>query len=335
MKKLILFACIVFQLFFSTSCLRNPGPGSSGRVSSLSNVTGAAGEVLVVLDNTMWKGEAGNILREALEQEYPALPQPEPLFDVIHITSGAFDTMFKGHRSIIVIDVSPQNTTPQIKYSENIWAQPQILISINVPDNKSLIKLLQDNKDRLVYNLLIYDRKRIADVYNSSKDVAIKNMLSKFHVSLAVPRGYNVDLDKEDFILTSIESSKTSQVIFIYRYPYYGKNDISSKNLIEKRNEFLKKYTGGHREGSYMTTAKLFPPQVFDLVKGTKNYVEIRGLWELNKGFMGGPFISHSTVDEARKEVITVEGYVYNPNDKKRNLMRQIEAIVYSFEVVE
>jgi hypothetical protein len=50
---------------------------------------------------------------------------------------------------------------------------------------------------------------------------------------------------------------------------------------------------------------------------------------------MGGPFISHSTLDTARNEIITVEAYVYNPNNKKRNLMRQMEAIVYSFELLK
>ena len=334
MNKSLQFLFIVSLVFFLTSCLQNPGPGSSGRLNTLSNVTGAAGEVLVVLDNNIWKGEAGNLLREALEQEYPALPQPEPLFDVIHITSGAFDNMFKGHRSIIIIDVSSQNTTPEVKYSENIWAKPQLIININVPDTKALIKLLQENKSRLVYNLLAYDRKRIADVYSSGKDMSIKNIFARFHVNLAIPRGYNVDLDKEDFIMVSIETPKSSQVIFAYRYPYYGEYDLSSKNLIARRNEFLKKYTGGHREGSYMTTSP-FPPLIFDLVKNDKKFVEIRGLWELQKGFMGGPFICHSVVDETRKEIITVEGYIYNPGDKKRNLMRQLEAIVYSFEVVE
>ena len=335
MKKLLWYAGVLFITLISNSCIQNPGPGSSGRSNNLVNITGSAGEVLVVLENSLWKGETGNILREVLEQQFPALPQPEPLFDLVHITTGAFDNMFKAHRSIVIIDVATQNSVPEIKYTENVWAQPQIVININSPDIKSLAKLLQDNKERMVYTLLTYDRKRIASVYNSSKDMSIKNMFAKFHINLAVPRGYNVDVNKEDFIFVSIESLKSSQVIFAYRYPFYGEYDLNSNNLIERRNEFLKRYTTGHREGSYMTTAKIPNPQIFDLVKNNKKYVEIRGLWELNKGYMGGPFISHSTIDETRKEVITVEGYVYNPGDKKRNLMRQIEAIVYSFELIE
>jgi hypothetical protein len=84
-----------------------------------------------------------------------------------------------------------------------------------------------------------------------------------------------------------------------------------------------------------MTTSGIFPPITYDLVKGNRKFIEIRGLYELHNGFMGGPFISHTTFDEARKEIVTVEAYVYNPGDRKRQMLRQLEAIVYSFEIIE
>jgi len=326
---------LIFLLsFIALSCLKNPGESGAGKNSSLPNVTGPAGEVLIVMDNNLWKSQGGNKLREAMEQEYPALPQPEPLFDVIHIPVGAFDDLFKMHRSILILDVSSVHKSAEIFYSENIWAKPQIVIRLLAPDPESLDKLIMENTDRLVSNLQQYDRKRLAEVYRYGKDLSIKGVLSKFRINLAIPRGYNIDLEAEDFSSLSIESSETSQVIFIYRYPYFDKKDLTTKRLIEKRNEFLKLYTQGTRAGSYMTTAEIYPPISFDLKKNGREVVEIRGLWELNKGYMGGPFISHSTLDTLTNEIVTVEAYVYNPNNKKRNLMRQMEAIVYSMEVM-
>lgn len=317
------------------SCIKNPGSNGSSTNSSLPNVTGSSGEVLVVMENNLWKSDGGNDLREALEQEYPALPQPEPLFDVIHITSGAFDNLFKMHRSIVITDVSSVHKTAEIKYFENSWAKPQIVVKLLAPDPESLNKLIASQKDQLIYNLQKYDRKRLADLYGSTRDIGIKSILGKFRINLAVPRGYNIDINTEDFVSLSIETSETSQVLFIYRYPFFDKNDLTTERLIDKRNEFLKKYTVGSRAGSFMTTATLFPPMVFDLKHNGSDFVEVRGLWELHKGFMGGPFISHSTLDSLSNKIITVEGYVYNPNNKKRNLMRQMEAIVYSFELIK
>jgi len=326
---------IFLFLLLNVSCLKNPGSDRSGKNLTLPNITGSAGEVLIVMDNNQWKSNGGNALRESLEQEYPALPQPEPLFDLIHITSEAFDDLFKMHRSIIITDVSSVHKVSEIKYFENTWAKPQIVIRLLAPDPESLNRLIIENTDRLISNLQQYDRKRLADVYRSGKDLGIRSILSKFGIDLAIPRGYNVDINSEEFASLSIESSQSSQVIFIYHYPYYDKNDFTTERLIEKRNEFTKKYTVGSRSGSYMTTANIFPPMVFDLKINGQDFVEVRGLWELNKGFMGGPFISHSTLDSAHNEIITVDAYVYNPNDKKRNLMRQMEAIVYSFELVK
>ncbi|MCB8995384.1 MAG: DUF4837 family protein [Bacteroidales bacterium] len=329
----VFFTGLLLSLLMS-SCLKNPGAGGSERNSGLPNVSGAAGEVLVVMDNNLWKGEGGNILRTSLEQEYPALPQPEPLFDVIHISSDAFDDLFKIHRTILIADVSSANTNPEVKYFENIWARPQLVVRMLAPDYNSFNKLVADNADRIIYNLQKYDRKRLADVYRNGKDLTIKALLAKFGVDLAIPRGYNVDINTDNFASMSIETSQTSQVIFIYRYPYYGKNDFTTERLIEKRNEFLKKYTVGTRTGSYMTTADIFPPIAYDLKIDGEDVVELRGLWELHKGYMGGPFISHSTLDKTRNEIVTVEAYVYNPNNKKRNLMRQMEAIVYSLKLL-
>jgi len=326
---------IIFLLpLILLSCMKNPGTKGSKNSSGLPNVTGTAGEVLVVMDHNLWKSQGGNTLREALEQEFPALPQPEPLFDVIHIPSGAFDDLFKMHRSIVIVDVSSVHDSAIIKFNENIWARPQLVIRLLAPDTESLDTLIANNKDRLINNLQHYDRKRLAEVYRSGKDLNIKSVLSKFRIDMAVPRGYNIDINTDDFASLSIESSQTSQVVFIYRYPYFDKNDFTARRLIEKRNEFLQKYTEGTRVGSYMTTTEIFPPMTYDLKINGRDFVEIRGLWELNKGYMGGPFLSHSTLDSATNEIVTVEAYVYNPNNKKRNLMRQMEAIVYSFEVI-
>ncbi len=329
----LLFFLIVLTGLQSCRDISNPKSGSSNIL--LPNISGPAGEVLVVMDNTTWKGRAGNALRETLEQEYPALNQPEPLFDVIHITPGAFDNIFQNHRTIIIVSVGPEFKKAETAYYENQWAKPQLILRVNAPDTPALEELIDSESDKIVANIQAYDRKRLQDVYRSSKDPEITSLVSKFNVSLTIPRGYNIDVSADNFVSLSLETPKTSQVIFVYQYPYKVKPDLSSSHLIEMRNQFLKEYTRGSRPGSYMTTATLFPPQVFDLTQNGKDLVEIRGLWELEKGFMGGPFISHTILDESRNMVVTVEGYAYNPNNKKRNLMRQMEAIIYSLKLIK
>jgi len=63
--------------------------------------------------------------------------------------------------------------------------------------------------------------------------------------------------------------------------------------------------------------------------------IETRGLWEVEGDFMGGPFLSYTTVDEARNRVVTIEGYVYSPNEKKALLLHQLDAIIHTLKFVE
>ena len=61
-------------------------------------------------------------------------------------------------------------------------------------------------------------------------------------------------------------------------------------------------------------------------------FVEARGLWEVYNDFMGGPFVSHSFYSKDGRYIIVLDGFVYAPKFDKRQYLRQVEAIMYSFE---
>jgi hypothetical protein len=54
------------------------------------------------------------------------------------------------------------------------------------------------------------------------------------------------------------------------------------------------------------------------------------GFGLLVNGFMGGPFITIMTYDEKNRRAVMLDGFVYAPNDNKRELLRQVEALLYS-----
>jgi hypothetical protein len=70
------------------------------------------------------------------------------------------------------------------------------------------------------------------------------------------------------------------------------------------------------------------------MAKNGEYLVELRGLWRLENAFMGGPFISHTILDEKNNRIVTVEGFVYAPSLDKRNYVRELEAILQTFELV-
>ena len=89
-----------------------------------------------------------------------------------------------------------------------------------------------------------------------------------------------------------------------------------------------------------MTTVKSIPnieddgyvpflPQRKTLKINGREWVEMRGFWEVANDFMGGPFVSYTTLDERTGQLFTLDCYVYSPKYGKRNFLRPLEHIVY------
>lgn len=315
----------------SCDSVNNQG-GTAGKI--MPNITGGAGEVLVVMDNFNWENSAGELMQDILKEEIPGLPQSEPLFDVIHITSASFDNFYRFHRSIVLANIE-SGLEPRVRFRENVWAKPQIIVQLEAPSSGALHELINDNEKQIQSFLVQYDRDRLMRTYLDSKDPAIQKEIAAHHqVRLAIPRGYNLDFSKDEYTSVSIEAPDLSQVIQIFDYPASGPEDLTTGTLIEMRNKITRQFVHGPREDSYMTLSEMYEPIAFDLEKNGTDIVELRGLWELENGFMGGPFISHSVYDQRRNRIVTVDAYIYYPNQKKRVKLKQMEAIIYSMELI-
>ena len=82
MKRFSILAVLAVLAALAVSC------GGSGK-KLLPNVSGKAGEVIVVINQTDWEGEVGDALRELLASDCPFLPQREPLYTLVNITPSA------------------------------------------------------------------------------------------------------------------------------------------------------------------------------------------------------------------------------------------------------
>ena len=47
---------------------------------------------------------------------------------------------------------------------------------------------------------------------------------------------------------------------------------------------------------------------------------------------MGGPFVSHSFYSPDGSEIYVIEAFLYAPKYDKRQYLRQVESLLYSFE---
>ena len=65
------------------------------RKALLPNISGKAGEVIVVIGQNDWEGAVGTVLRDSLSCDFPMLPQREPLFSLANVPQAAFTSMFQ------------------------------------------------------------------------------------------------------------------------------------------------------------------------------------------------------------------------------------------------
>ena len=82
-----------------------------------------------------------------------------------------------------------------------------------------------------------------------------------------------------------------------------------------------------------MITADVYEPDLRTFRLEGRLWVELRGFWDVKNDFMGGPFVSHVRLDKANQRIIVSEIFIYSPDKMKRNLVRQIEASLYTLKL--
>ena len=122
-----------------------------------------------------------------------------------------------------------------------------------------------------------------------------------------------------------------TQGIFVYRLPVVG-DDFDNDVIITRRNEIMKENVPGMFDGSYMITGDYWKPQTRFLRYQGTSFAETHGMWEVQGDYMGGPFVSHSFYSPDGTEIIVAEAWVYAPKYNKRQLLRQVESLLYSWE---
>ena len=322
------FAAAFVLLAVASSC------GNGSRKPLLPNVSGKAGEVIVVLNKYDWEGDLGNDIRELLASDCPFLPQKEPLYTLVNIAPANFTNIFQIHRNLLLVNIDKNVNEAKVEYRTDVWARPQCVISIDAPDGKSAMEIIDKNKTTILEMLEQAERNRIIENSKMYEERSLRPIVTEFAGgSPYFPTGYALKKKTGDFLWIAYDTQYTMQDILIYKYPAEGTEDeLSVGKIVEKRNEFLKNNVPGMFENTYMTTSNVTEPSIEYIKYKGRDFAQIRGLWEVYNDYMGGPFVSHSFYSKDGKEIIVLEGFVYAPRYDKRNYLRQVESIIYSFE---
>lgn len=314
--------------------------GCSTAPSGMKKSTGSVNELLIVTNSkAQWEGAIGDTLRSVFAAEMDGLSQPEPVFNLANIADDDFKGLFETYHNILFVDITPGVTATKSETNLNVWAEPQRVIRVTAPDEMAFYSELQLKKASFLKLFIALERERTLLINKLDMDFKLTNAVeNKFGFRMSFPEGFYIASDNPEFLWIRYKLAKMKQDvelgIMIYTMDYKDTSAFNPKHIILWRNTLTREHVPGPSPASFMKVSQEVVLPVFNVVDDFPGgyAIETRGLWEVQNDFMGGPFISYTFIDQARNKVVTLDGYVYNPNDDKKNFLRQIESVFYSLE---
>ena len=293
---------------------------------------GGTAEILVVTQTLeQWEGAEGQAIRDYFTQEQYGLPQPEPLYKVTHVNANKFSDMFRKHKCILLVETDQGMDKPKTELGEDIWAAPQRYIKITAPNAASWVETFNNHKEAYKTMFDKAELSRIMTILRPSTNADIMKSLEKqFGIKMSVPEGFFIAKQEGNFVWLRKELDKSGAGIMIYSEDYTDTTQFEPNKIVTMRDITTQKHIPGPTDGSYMTTEKEFVPPVAKYATTFEAgfATEVRGMWCLVGDYMAGPFVSYTFVNPKTNKLITAEGYIYAPNQDKRNLLMQLQAII-------
>ena len=298
------------------------------------NASGLPYEMLVVMGDDQWERPLGRAVFNVLDTDVPGLPQSERSFRITRVNPSAFNSnMFRIMRNVIKVDIQNIYTQPKLKFARNVYAYPQMVMTLQAPDEASLAAYVNENAQAIIDFFTRAEMNREIENLREQHNPEVSRLAQEIlGVDVWVPWEVNQFKKGEDFLWASTNTGKKDMSIVLYSYPYTDKNTFTLDYFLNKRDSVMKVNIPGAFEGSYMSTQRDFVYVEDATVQG--KYAQVaRGLWRVKGDRMGGPFVSHSRVDEVNGRVIVAEAFIYAPESLKRDLMRRMEAALYTLQL--
>ena len=301
---LTLFLLLVLQ----TGC-------EGGRNGRLPASTGQPYEVVV-------EGDTDSIVTKILTKKVPCLPQPEPLCNVINVKKGKVKGSYLMVRTRIVVDIDRRYKKFSLQKRLNQNASPQIILFIKAKNTEQLKDI--DAYFEIRNAIDQSEKKHLASLIKQNPKMQ-KEVKRLFGIDMKIPADMESSKQGKDFMWISNNASTGMQnLLFIKLKSFWKDSPYITSAIRTKVDSALKVNMPGEEDGMYM--------QLKDM-----SDMSLIGLWEMKGDAMGGPFtmrlldsknISPKRKDWDANDALVVMGFVYAPEMKKRNLTKQLEAVL-------
>ncbi|CAN5301683.1 hypothetical protein BH10BAC4_BH10BAC4_14720 [soil metagenome] len=344
--------CFLAVILFFSNCSNDP--------ENFPAAQGMPGEIILVMDSAQWKGPLGRAIDSIFSTDIAELPRKESVFRLRWVSPHKFNSALKLRRNLIFAlsldktheksqfvksvftaeSIEKIKSAPDdfIKTNDNIYSKGQEVMFLYGVNEKILTQKVKAKASGLISFFNQKERERLTEsLFRSGQLKGVSQALVKdFQCDLKVPFGYQLADKQADFVWVRQINPKDDKNVFIARKPYTSQKDFSKENLIRFRDEVCRKYLfeDPAKPDTYILTELNVPflPVTVDTTKLGNNFaIQVRGIWRSNTMGMGGPFEGFALVDEGTQQFYYIEGFVFSPGRSQRELMRELETILYTF----
>lgn len=327
-------------------------PDSSGHLT----------EIIVLSDKATLDSAFKLQVAAVFSQPLPGQPPPgEQVFKILFANEDFFSGYFKKHHNIFILltaensgklkKVIPENLIDKLVKvhtlkagilgvkQESVFAQNQNIFVVLAENKQILRQKLEEKKNELLAIAKNHENEtgkyKLLGETKAINDKPYQQSLTDRGFGVRVPKSYRVAMNKSDFlwIRKQITKEEKDMSILLFEVPYSATSMLRTDSLLAIRNKFTKKHIPGEIKGSYMKYSEAFVPVRKDQNFKEKYSVEIRGWWDVQGDFMGGPSYLRAVVDEANGRLVFAEGFLFYPNENKAKSMRELEILVNTLSI--
>lgn len=318
---------VVFSLFLLFASCGNSGKSNKSYVpSSVGNINA----LQIVVSNELWNGPVGDAIRENYAAAADGLPQDEPLFSMSQMAIESFVDFARTNRIFLYVQLDEEETVGLVK---NKYAKPQTGGIIRANSEERLIELIHANSPQFIeafHQSEIKERQRRTRI--SKRDVdSLKKTLG---VSIEIPSAYRLAGADSNHFWYRKDLKEGEMNVLIYQVPMdmITGDSTAVVDIIKIRDSIGSTFIPVEDEDK-MVTEQAYAPFIFKTHIDEHPAYLTKGIWELANYHMAGPFLNYAVKDEKNSRYLILEGFVYAPMVRKRNLQFELESILVSAKI--
>ncbi len=342
MKKAIgLVGVFVFALLMASCSAKRPAVGLED-------------EIIVFADSNDYYNLEGTLLDVFAKIIYT--PQPEKLFKLTRKNIEELGKYQDRKNIIIVAPLSSNGETAKFlkgildsnvtklvmndsvhvinKY--DLWAKNQLVMILTAPTMEKLKKDILFDHDKLVKYFQKISNKRLyeklyARIYENRKTEA--KLLKKYGWIIYVQTDFLLAKDDSlnNFVwLRRAPNTSVERWIFVKWIDNASPAYLNKDSVYALRNRITKKYYRATDDTSYVEIADDYITTTPVNFKG-RYALMTQGLWRMTDQSMGGPFVNYTFYDEKTHRIYMLDGSIYAPKYKKKQIIQQVDVLLQSF----